>query len=138
MTRLLLLPGVVCLLTFHAFYCANITLVVDNLFGSPWWIPGSSEIELWRYIRNKTGLMQIFDGDLTLSCTADVPIKWKFTEDGVRWLSLSLMLDKRYVGRHNCSEVTLVMFFRLKFNSLPPESTVIELHTQMVLIELNL
>jgi hypothetical protein len=100
MTRLLLLPGVVCLLTLRAFYCANITLVLDDLFDVPWWNFELPEIEIWRYIRNRTGLMNIAGiGSLMLSCTADFPIKWKWTEDGVRWLSLSLLLDKRYIGR---------------------------------------
>jgi hypothetical protein len=99
MIRLLLLRGVVSLVTFHVIYCANITLVVDNLFGTPSEDSGIEEdyesgedyrsgenttMELWRYIRNGTGLMNIEGEILELSCTADVPIEWKWTEDGVR------------------------------------------------------
>jgi hypothetical protein len=90
MTRLLLLRVMVSLVTFHAFYCASITMVVDNYFGSPWGslLDGyeNDTVELWRFIRNGTGLMNINSRDLRMYCAADVPIKWKWTEDGVRRL----------------------------------------------------
>jgi hypothetical protein len=87
MRRLLLLRGVVSLVTFHVIYCANITLKVNQLFS---WLPENdprratyTRTESWRYIHNGTALMNIEGQRLELTCTADVPIKWKWTEDGV-------------------------------------------------------
>jgi hypothetical protein len=92
----LLLRIIVSSVTFHLFCCANIQLAVQDLFGRDFtrWMDENATREMWRYIRNGTGLLRISGEELSLSCTADVPIKWIWTEEVQNTLIKFRMLPK--------------------------------------------
>jgi hypothetical protein len=88
----LVLSTVVSLFTLHnLFYCANIQIVVRNLYEQDY---KNVTREMWRYIRNGTGLLRISGNHLSLSCTADVQITWKWTEDGVNKARINLKIEQ--------------------------------------------
>jgi hypothetical protein len=62
---------------------------VGPLFNEDWNEDKTSIVnaEIWKYIRNETGLLYTnrLGWDLYMTCSGNVPVTWNFTEETVRF-----------------------------------------------------